>query len=86
MITVLFQIIKLYERCLIACANYPEFWIRYVLYMEFSGNVELAYNALTRATHVFVKVFSFFNFPLPLLILGCMSNVFGFWLLNKIIQ
>lgn len=52
----MFQMIKLYERCLIACANYPEFWMRYVLCMESSENMELAYNALTRATHVFVKV------------------------------
>ncbi|XP_074575508.1 pre-mRNA-processing factor 39-1-like isoform X3 [Curcuma longa] len=49
------KVVKLYERCLIACANYPEFWIRYVLCMEASGSMELAYNALARATQVFVK-------------------------------
>ncbi|XP_020248702.1 pre-mRNA-processing factor 39 isoform X2 [Asparagus officinalis] len=49
------KVVKLYERCLIACANYPEFWFRYVLYMDASGSMELAYNALARATHVFVK-------------------------------
>lgn len=48
--------VKLYERCLIACANYPEYWIRYVLCMEASGSMDLAHNALARATHVFVKV------------------------------
>ncbi|ESQ44610.1 hypothetical protein EUTSA_v10003154mg [Eutrema salsugineum] len=49
------KVVKLYERCLIACANYPEYWIRYVLSMEASGRVDLADNALTRATQVFVK-------------------------------
>ncbi|CAH1417830.1 unnamed protein product [Lactuca virosa] len=48
-------VFKLYERCLIACANYPEFWIRYVLCMEASGSMDLAENALARATQVFVK-------------------------------
>lgn len=50
------QVVKLYERCLIACANYPEYWIRYVLCMEASGSMDLANNALARATQVFVKV------------------------------
>ncbi|XP_078427792.1 tetratricopeptide repeat (TPR)-like superfamily protein isoform X2 [Wolffia australiana] len=49
------KVVKLYERCLIACANYPEFWIRYMLCMEASGSLELANNALARATQVFVK-------------------------------
>lgn len=49
------QVVKLYERCLIACANYPEYWIRYVLCMEASGSMDLAENALARATQVFVK-------------------------------
>ncbi|XP_044491954.1 pre-mRNA-processing factor 39-like isoform X3 [Mangifera indica] len=48
-------VVKLYERCLIACANYPEYWIRYVLCMEASGSMDLADNALARATQVFVK-------------------------------
>ena len=50
------QVVKLYERCLIACANYPEYWIRYVRCMEASGSMDLAENALARATQVFVKV------------------------------
>lgn len=50
------QVVKLYERCLIACANYSEYWIRYVLCMEASGSLDLANNALARATQVFVKV------------------------------
>ncbi|KAJ9697037.1 hypothetical protein PVL29_008997 [Vitis rotundifolia] len=49
------KVVKLYERCLIACANYPEYWIRYVLCMEASGSMDLANNALARATQVFVK-------------------------------
>ncbi|KAM5563320.1 pre-mRNA-processing factor 39 [Rosa sericea] len=49
------KVVKLYERCLIACANYPEYWIRYVLSMEASGSLDLANNALDRATQVFVK-------------------------------
>ena len=53
------QIFKLYERCLVACANYPEFWIRYIFCMEASGSNDLADNALARATQVFVKVFNF---------------------------
>ncbi|KAF3436089.1 hypothetical protein FNV43_RR23181 [Rhamnella rubrinervis] len=49
------KVVKLYERCLIACANYPEYWIRYVMCMEASGSLDLANNALARATQVFVK-------------------------------
>ncbi|KAJ8749091.1 hypothetical protein K2173_013698 [Erythroxylum novogranatense] len=51
----LHKVVKLYERCLIACANYPEYWIRYVLCMEACGTMDLANNALARATQVFVK-------------------------------
>ncbi|XP_055803036.1 pre-mRNA-processing factor 39-2 [Solanum dulcamara] len=47
--------LKLYERCLISCANYPEFWIRYVDFMETKGGRELAIFALERATKVFSK-------------------------------
>ncbi|GMH25917.1 hypothetical protein Nepgr_027760 [Nepenthes gracilis] len=49
------KVVKLYERCLVACANYPEFWIRYILCMEASASMDLAENALARATQVFVK-------------------------------
>ncbi|XP_009765976.1 uncharacterized protein LOC107789835 isoform X2 [Nicotiana tabacum] len=47
--------LKLYERCLISCANYPEFWMRYVDFMETKGGRELAMFALERATKVFSK-------------------------------
>ncbi|GAB4830096.1 hypothetical protein Ancab_019738 [Ancistrocladus abbreviatus] len=49
------KVVRLYERCLVACANYPEYWIRYILCMEASGSMDLADNALARATQVFVK-------------------------------
>ncbi|CAN1270170.1 Pre-mRNA-processing factor 39-1 [Linum perenne] len=47
------KVVKLYERCLIACANYPEYWMRYVLCMEACGSMDIADNALVRATQVF---------------------------------
>lgn len=54
-----FQTVKLYERCLIACANYPDYWIRFVQRMDTEGKVELALNGLQRATGIFVKVRDF---------------------------
>ncbi|EOY27807.1 hypothetical protein QUC31_012696 [Theobroma cacao] len=47
--------VKLYERCLIPCANYPEFWMRYVDYVESKGGREIANFALARATQIFLK-------------------------------
>ncbi|KAM3748551.1 hypothetical protein ACB098_05G117700 [Castanea mollissima] len=47
--------VKLYERCLIPCANYPEFWMRYVEFMESKGGREIANNALDRLTLIFLK-------------------------------
>lgn len=49
------KVVKLYERCLIACANYPDYWIRYVLHMDSEGSMEYAVDALTRASQIFVK-------------------------------
>lgn len=46
---------KLYERCLIACANYPEYWIRLVQRMDTEGQLELALDGLRGATSIFVK-------------------------------
>ncbi|GAV79580.1 hypothetical protein CFOL_v3_23045 [Cephalotus follicularis] len=57
-------VVKLYERCLIPCAYYPEFWIRYVDFMESKGGREIANFALARATQIFLKkmpVVHFFN-------------------------
>lgn len=50
------QALKLYERCLISCANYPEFWMRYVDFMEAQGGRELALFAIERAKTVFLNV------------------------------
>ncbi|KAL8045662.1 hypothetical protein ABFX02_08G129300 [Erythranthe guttata] len=47
--------VKLYERCLIPCANYPEFWMRYVEFLESKGGREMAISALNRATQTFLK-------------------------------
>lgn len=78
MVFFLHQVFKLYERCLIACANYPEFWIRYVLCMEASGSMDLAENALARATQVFVKVHVLFlvNLIIFMMILDLFNNFF----------
>ncbi|KAF6157085.1 hypothetical protein GIB67_041546 [Kingdonia uniflora] len=50
-----FLVVKLYERCMITCANYSEYWIRYVLFMEASRSMDLANNTIARATQVFAK-------------------------------
>ncbi|KAI4378579.1 hypothetical protein MLD38_016039 [Melastoma candidum] len=42
------KIFKLYERCLIACASYPEYLIRYVKCMEGHGSLDLAEKACTK--------------------------------------
>ncbi|WOG89704.1 hypothetical protein DCAR_0208942 [Daucus carota subsp. sativus] len=47
--------LKIYEKCLIPCANYPEFWMRYVEFMESKGGRELSKFALERATQVFLE-------------------------------
>ncbi|KAK7359154.1 hypothetical protein VNO77_01101 [Canavalia gladiata] len=47
--------VKLYERCLIVCANYPEYWMRYVDFMEAKGGREIANYSLDRATEIFLK-------------------------------
>ncbi|KAL3615164.1 hypothetical protein CASFOL_040825 [Castilleja foliolosa] len=48
-------VMKLYERCLIPCAHYPELWMRYVEFLESKGGRELAISALDRATRIFLK-------------------------------
>ncbi|KAM7270305.1 hypothetical protein ACFE04_029519 [Oxalis oulophora] len=48
-------VVKLYERCLIPCVNYPEFWMRYVDFVETKGGREIAKFALARARKLFVK-------------------------------
>lgn len=53
--------VKLYERCLISCAYYSEFWIRYVEFVEANGGRELARDALERAQKLFIKGVPAFN-------------------------
>ncbi|XP_027919357.1 uncharacterized protein LOC114177943 isoform X2 [Vigna unguiculata] len=47
--------VKLYERCLIVCANYPEYWMRCVDFMEAKGGREIANYSLDRATEIYLK-------------------------------
>ncbi|XP_020094599.1 pre-mRNA-processing factor 39-like [Ananas comosus] len=47
--------VKLYERCLIPCASYPEFWIRYVEFVDARGGREIANYTLGRALSFFLK-------------------------------
>ncbi|KAF5953280.1 hypothetical protein HYC85_011224 [Camellia sinensis] len=47
--------VNLYERCLIPCVVYPEFWMSYVEFMETMGGQELANFALGRTTKIFLK-------------------------------
>ncbi|XP_047307946.1 pre-mRNA-processing factor 39-2 [Impatiens glandulifera] len=47
--------VRIYERCLIPCANYSEFWMRYVQFVETKGGREIAKSALDRATNTFLK-------------------------------
>jgi pre-mRNA-processing factor 39 len=49
------QALKIYERAVIATANYPEYWIRYVQFMESKGDLEESRRILKRATGTFVK-------------------------------
>jgi pre-mRNA-processing factor 39 len=48
------RIYALYERCLVPCALYEEFWQRYTMYLQSQGDYERAFNAYARATSVFV--------------------------------
>ena len=48
------EIVILFERCLVACASYPEFWMRYVLYIEPIDALE-ATNVMQRAVQVFCR-------------------------------
>ncbi|MQL81630.1 hypothetical protein Taro_014096 [Colocasia esculenta] len=53
--------VKLYERCLIPCASYPEFWVRYIETMETRGGREIANLALARASKTFLKRIPLFH-------------------------
>ncbi|KAJ3108350.1 hypothetical protein HDU97_001475 [Phlyctochytrium planicorne] len=44
----------LYERCLVSCALYEEFWLRYARYLVERGDTDGARNVYVRATTIFV--------------------------------
>eukprot|EP01132_Coremiostelium_polycephalum_P005951 gene5951-7411_t len=48
-------IIKLYERCLIPCCYYSEFWIKYTKYLESQKRIKEIESAFERATGIFLK-------------------------------
>ena len=51
------SVTRLYERCLVSCASYPEFWLRYARWQasEKGQGVDAARAALQRAARVFCK-------------------------------
>jgi len=46
---------KLYERCVVAAANYPEYWIRYATFMQKMGNSQGAREVFVRTCDIFTK-------------------------------
>ncbi|TPX35014.1 hypothetical protein SmJEL517_g02463 [Synchytrium microbalum] len=48
------RVIILYERCLVACALYDEFWLRYAHYMLSKNNTDGAQNVFYRACFTFI--------------------------------
>jgi len=48
------EVVILFERCLVACALYPEFWMKYVMYMD-GIDAAQALAILQRAVGVFCK-------------------------------
>jgi pre-mRNA-processing factor 39 len=49
------RVIKLYERCLVACCLYVEFWKRYAFYLQSKKRIEDTRSVLTRAATIFLK-------------------------------
>lgn len=49
------HVVHLYERCLVPCASYPEFWIRYARWAQAAGQPERGASALQRGLSVFCK-------------------------------
>lgn len=45
----------LYERCLIACANYEQFWVRYANWKEKAKGFDAANEVFSRAVTIFLK-------------------------------
>eukprot|EP01028_Stygiella_incarcerata_P002323 TRINITY_DN1433_c0_g1_i1.p1 TRINITY_DN1433_c0_g1~~TRINITY_DN1433_c0_g1_i1.p1 ORF type:complete len:508 (-),score=128.53 TRINITY_DN1433_c0_g1_i1:214-1737(-) len=48
-------VIRLYERCLVACCYREEFWFKYTKYLESKGQTDLVRHALQRAARTFLK-------------------------------
>jgi len=46
---------KVYERCLVACASYPEFWNRYANFVAAHESEDKAREIFERATKIFTK-------------------------------
>ena len=46
---------RLYERCLVACADYPEFWMRFAAWKESTVDVDAACAIYDRATKVHLR-------------------------------
>jgi pre-mRNA-processing factor 39 len=44
----------LYERCMVACALYEEFWLKYVRYLQSKQDVEGTRNVFLRAASVYL--------------------------------
>jgi pre-mRNA-processing factor 39 len=50
------KVTTLYERCLVACANYSEFWMRFADYKFSAISAEAACEVCERSTKVFLKL------------------------------
>ena len=48
------RIYALYERCMVPCALYEEFWYRYAMYLQSKGDSDRAANVFARAATLFV--------------------------------
>ncbi len=59
------SIIHLFEKCLVSCALYMEFWQRYAFFLESKNEIEKARYNLQKAATIFLK-----NKPKPYIILA----------------
>ena len=50
------RIVFLYERCLVSCAYYDEFWLRYVRYMYSNGNQEDVRIIFVKASCIYAPI------------------------------
>jgi len=49
------RVVKLYERCIVACCNYWEYWKNYIHYLESKNDEAAAREVFIRATTIFLK-------------------------------